>query len=84
MPDSADDLGALGVNHVDTAALGCSSPRSANELVNSSLTPYPDDLVVAPPAGDLGATAAVRAGASRPGFRRPGWCRRGDVFFEAG
>jgi len=40
VPDSADDLGALGVNHIDTAALGCSSPRSANELVNSSLTPY--------------------------------------------
>ncbi|MGH9169376.1 MAG: oxidoreductase [Acidimicrobiales bacterium] len=36
----------LGVNHIDTAAFYFSSLRSANELINSALSPYPDDLVI--------------------------------------
>ncbi|MEU4464198.1 oxidoreductase [Streptomyces sp. NPDC024017] len=36
----------LGVNHIDTAAFYFSSLRSANELINSALAPYPDDVVI--------------------------------------
>ena len=36
----------LGVNHIDTAAFYFSATRSANELINSALAPYPDDLVI--------------------------------------
>ncbi|MEU0370406.1 aldo/keto reductase [Streptomyces sp. NPDC006283] len=36
----------LGVNHIDTAAFYFSSTRSANELINRALSPYPDDLVI--------------------------------------
>lgn len=41
----------LGVNHIDTAAFYFSSLRSANELINSALSPYPDDLVLATKVG---------------------------------
>ncbi|PKV83079.1 oxidoreductase [Streptomyces sp. TLI_146] len=41
----------LGVNHIDTAAFYFSSLRSANELINRALTPYPDDLVIATKVG---------------------------------
>ncbi|MFE1198051.1 aldo/keto reductase [Streptomyces olivaceoviridis] len=41
----------LGVNHIDTAAFYFSSLRSANELINSALSPYPDDLVIAAKVG---------------------------------
>jgi aryl-alcohol dehydrogenase-like predicted oxidoreductase len=41
----------LGVNHIDTAAFYFSSLRSANELINSALSPYPDDLVVVTKVG---------------------------------
>ncbi len=37
----------LGVNHIDTAAFYFSALRSANELINTALAPYPDDLVIA-------------------------------------
>ncbi|MFD8723407.1 aldo/keto reductase [Streptomyces sp. NPDC059629] len=37
----------LGVNHIDTAAFYFSATRSANELVNRALAPYPEDLVIA-------------------------------------
>ncbi|MER7814935.1 oxidoreductase [Streptomyces sp. NPDC096153] len=37
----------LGVNHIDTAAFYFSPLRSANELINTALAPYPDDLVIA-------------------------------------
>jgi pyridoxine 4-dehydrogenase len=37
----------LGVNHIDTAAFYFSPARSANELINSALSPYPGDLVIA-------------------------------------
>ena len=36
----------LGVNHIDTAAFYFSPLRSANELINQALAPYPDDLVI--------------------------------------
>ncbi|MGH1564609.1 aldo/keto reductase [Mumia sp. DW29H23] len=41
----------LGVNHVDTAAFYFSPLRSANELINSALAPYADDLVIATKVG---------------------------------
>jgi aryl-alcohol dehydrogenase-like predicted oxidoreductase len=41
----------LGVNHIDTAAFYFSPLRSANELINSALSPYPDDLVIATKVG---------------------------------
>ncbi|OKI74158.1 oxidoreductase [Micromonospora sp. CB01531] len=41
----------LGVNHIDTAAFYFSSLRSANELINRALAPYPDDLVVTTKVG---------------------------------
>ena len=37
----------LGVNHIDTASFYFSPLRSANELINRALAPYPDDLVIA-------------------------------------
>jgi pyridoxine 4-dehydrogenase len=37
----------LGVNHIDTAAFYFSALRSANELINRALAPYPDGLVIA-------------------------------------
>jgi pyridoxine 4-dehydrogenase len=37
----------LGVNHIDTAAFYFSPLRSANELINRALAPYPDGLVIA-------------------------------------
>jgi aryl-alcohol dehydrogenase-like predicted oxidoreductase len=36
----------LGVNHIDTAAFYFSPLRSANELISTALSPYPDDLVI--------------------------------------
>jgi pyridoxine 4-dehydrogenase len=41
----------LGVNHVDTAAFYFSPRLSANELINSALSPYPDGLVIATKVG---------------------------------
>lgn len=41
----------LGVNHIDTAAFYFSARRSANELINSALAPYPDDLVITTKVG---------------------------------
>ncbi|WP_229401653.1 aldo/keto reductase [Micromonospora okii] len=41
----------LGVNHIDTAAFYFSPLRSANELINTALAPYPEDLVVATKVG---------------------------------
>ncbi|WP_086728609.1 aldo/keto reductase [Streptomyces carpinensis] len=36
----------LGVNHIDTASFYFSATRSANELINRALAPYPEDLVI--------------------------------------
>ncbi|MGW7378433.1 oxidoreductase [Streptomyces sp. NPDC054794] len=41
----------LGVNHIDTAAFYFSALRSANELINRALAPYPDDLFIATKVG---------------------------------
>jgi pyridoxine 4-dehydrogenase len=41
----------LGVNHIDTAAFYFSPLRSANELINRALAPYPTDLVIATKVG---------------------------------
>lgn len=41
----------LGVNHLDTAAFYFSALRSANELINRALGPYPDDLVITTKVG---------------------------------
>jgi pyridoxine 4-dehydrogenase len=41
----------LGVNHIDTAAFYFSPLRSANELINSALAPYPNDLVIVTKVG---------------------------------
>ncbi|MFI9169567.1 oxidoreductase [Streptomyces lincolnensis] len=41
----------LGVNHIDTAAFYFSSLRSANEIINSALAPYPDDLLIVTKVG---------------------------------
>jgi aryl-alcohol dehydrogenase-like predicted oxidoreductase len=41
----------LGVNHIDTAAFYFTPLRSANELINSALAPYPDDLVIVTKVG---------------------------------
>jgi len=41
----------LGVNHIDTAAFYFSPLRSANELINTALAPYPADLVITTKVG---------------------------------
>jgi pyridoxine 4-dehydrogenase len=41
----------LGVNHIDTAAFYFANLRSANELINTALAPYPDDLVITTKVG---------------------------------
>lgn len=41
----------LGVNHIDTAAFYFSARRSANELINTALAPYPSDLVITTKVG---------------------------------
>jgi len=41
----------LGINHIDTAAFYFSALRSANELINSALAPYPEDLVITTKVG---------------------------------
>jgi aryl-alcohol dehydrogenase-like predicted oxidoreductase len=41
----------LGVNHIDTAAFYFSPLRSANELINTALAPYPQELVIATKVG---------------------------------
>ena len=41
----------LGVNHLDTAAFYFSATRSANELINTALRPYPEDLTIVTKVG---------------------------------
>ncbi len=43
----------LGVDHIDTAAFYFSRLRSANELINSALAPYADDLVISTKVGPV-------------------------------
>ena len=56
----------LGVNHIDTAAFYFSSLRSANELINSALAPYPDDLVVVTQVGPYRAYDGEWGTSARP------------------
>jgi aryl-alcohol dehydrogenase-like predicted oxidoreductase len=56
----------LGVNHIDTAAFYFSSLRSANELINSALAPYPDDLVIVTKVGPYRAYDGEWGTAARP------------------
>jgi pyridoxine 4-dehydrogenase len=56
----------LGVNHIDTAAFYFSSLRSANELINTALAPYPDDLVVATKVGPFRGYSGEWGTSARP------------------
>ncbi|GAA4309169.1 aldo/keto reductase [Streptomyces venetus] len=56
----------LGVNHIDTAAFYFSSLRSANELINSALAPYPDDLVIVTKVGPYRAYSGEWGTSARP------------------
>lgn len=56
----------LGVNHIDTAAFYFSSLRSANELINSALAPYPDDLVIVTKVGPYRTWSGEWATSARP------------------
>ncbi|MBT2411398.1 aldo/keto reductase [Streptomyces sp. ISL-12] len=56
----------LGVNHIDTAAFYFSSLRSANELINSALAPYPDDLVIAAKVGPFRDWSGAWGTSARP------------------
>jgi pyridoxine 4-dehydrogenase len=59
----------LGVNHIDTASFYFSPLRSANELINSALAPYPDDLVIATKVGPW----------RDPGGEWPDWATPGQL-----
>ncbi|WP_096215659.1 oxidoreductase [Streptomyces sp. 2323.1] len=56
----------LGVNHLDTAAFYFSRLRSANELINSALAPYPDDLVIATKVGPVRDASGEWTAPARP------------------
>jgi aryl-alcohol dehydrogenase-like predicted oxidoreductase len=56
----------LGVNHIDTAAFYFSSLRSANEIINSALSPYRDGLVIAAKVGPFRDYAGEWATSARP------------------
>jgi pyridoxine 4-dehydrogenase len=55
----------LGVDHIDTAAFYFSQTRSANELINTALAPYPDDLTIVTKVGPARDTSGEWA--DRPG-----------------
>ncbi|MFD3589950.1 oxidoreductase [Streptomyces sp. NPDC058683] len=56
----------LGVNHIDTAAFYFSALRSANELINTALAPYPDDLVIVTKVGPFRDYSGEWATSARP------------------
>lgn len=56
----------LGVDHIDTAAFYFSRLRSANELINSALAPYPNDLVIATKVGPARDASGEWATSARP------------------
>ncbi|MFG2328013.1 aldo/keto reductase [Streptomyces sp. NPDC048604] len=60
----------LGVDHIDTAAFYFSRLRSANELINSALAPYADDLVIATKVGPARDASGAWAVSARPGELR--------------
>lgn len=55
-----------GVNHIDTAAFYFSRLRAANELINTALAPYPDDLVIVTKVGPGRDTWGEWLNAARP------------------
>ncbi|MFG2111770.1 oxidoreductase [Streptomyces sp. NPDC048718] len=56
----------LGVNHIDTAAFYFSRLRSANELINSALAPYPDDLLLSTKVGPARDASGEWVASARP------------------
>ncbi|MFF7331240.1 aldo/keto reductase [Streptomyces sp. NPDC090306] len=56
----------LGVNHIDTAAFYFSSLRSANEIINSALSPYREDVVVVTKVGPHRDYSGEWGAAARP------------------
>jgi aryl-alcohol dehydrogenase-like predicted oxidoreductase len=60
----------LGVNHIDTAAFYFSPLRSANELINTALAPYPEDLVIVTKVGPGRDPSGEWTAAARPGQLR--------------
>ncbi|MFF8012625.1 oxidoreductase [Streptomyces sp. NPDC007929] len=56
----------LGVNHIDTAAFYFSALRSANELINSALAPYPEELVIVTKVGPYRAYDGQWGASARP------------------
>jgi aryl-alcohol dehydrogenase-like predicted oxidoreductase len=56
----------LGVNHIDTAAFYFSPLRSANELINAALSPYPEDLLIATKVGPWRDAWGAWQGMARP------------------
>ncbi|GAA1956429.1 oxidoreductase [Kitasatospora viridis] len=55
-----------GVNHIDTASFYFSALRSANELINSALAPYADELVIVTKVGPGRTPAGEWTRATRP------------------
>jgi len=60
----------LGVRHIDTASFYFSATRSANELVNRALSPYPDDLLLATKVGPKRAVSGEWLPPASPGELR--------------
>lgn len=60
----------LGVNHIDTADFYFSPLRSANELINTALAPYPEGLVIVTKVGPRRDAAGAWMAAARPGELR--------------
>ncbi|MFF0156348.1 aldo/keto reductase [Streptomyces sp. NPDC005263] len=56
----------LGVNHIDTAAFYFSALRSANEIINSALSPHADDLVIVTKVGPFRNYSGEWAASARP------------------
>ncbi|WP_330350771.1 aldo/keto reductase [Streptomyces sp. NBC_00582] len=56
----------LGVDHIDTAAFYFSALRSANELINSALSPYPQNLLIATKVGPFRTWAGEWGTSARP------------------
>ncbi|MEU6294803.1 oxidoreductase [Streptomyces erythrochromogenes] len=59
-----------GVNHIDTASFYFSPLRSANELINRALAPYPDDLVIVTKVGPGRDPSGAWLGMAEPGQLR--------------
>ncbi|MEU3077418.1 oxidoreductase [Streptomyces laurentii] len=56
----------LGVNHIDTAAFYFSRLRSSNELINSALAPYSDELLLSTKVGPARDASGEWATSARP------------------